>query len=115
MILFATAQAGDPELVFEAVPDYNVANVNVRLCAIRLLDIGEGLPCLYHTERQIQPTFNKSSDTVLFDDGGELSIGQTCPVNYENGDTNANSFVAQVIYELPVQEALPDATCKFNF
>ena len=42
------ATAGDAELVFEAVPDFEQTSVELEICALRIRDVGDGLACMLH-------------------------------------------------------------------
>lgn len=101
---FITATAGGDVLRFEAVPDFDVTDTSVRICRVRIINIGDGLPCLHHANTRSKEVYSKSSDTRPFNDFGEIDIGSTCPTEYPNSDAATNQFTAQLVYELPPQD-----------
>ena len=101
------ASAGAEDLWLEAVPDPDVTDVDLEVCAIRVHRVGSGLPCIYHSNPNSRETHANSDSTRQFDDAGSLEIGATCPVNYPNGDGDANQFTASMYWRRPQNQAPP--------
>ena len=97
------ASAGDEELRFEAVPDFDVEDTSVRICRLRVFKIGDALPCLFHSNLRSKEVLSKSAETRPFNDFGEIDMGRACPARYPEGDITANQFTAQLVFELPPQ------------
>ena len=94
------ASAGAEDLWLEAVPDPD-ADVDLEVCAIRVHRVGSGLPCIYHSNPNSRETHANSDSARQFYDAGSLEIGATCPVNYPNGDGEANQFTASMYWRRP--------------
>ena len=95
------ASAGAEDLWLEAVPDPDVPDVDLEVCAIRVHRVGSGLPCIYHSNPNSRETHANSDSARQFYDAGSLEIGATCPVNYPNGDREANQFTASMYWRRP--------------
>ena len=104
------AGGGTEGVLLEAVPDNDVPDLSMRLCRVRIFRVGEALPCVYFADTKARETYSKSDNTTkVHDDYGAINIGTVCPINYQNGDTEANTFTAQVVYELPPHSGIgPD-------
>ena len=107
------ASAGNEDLYLEAVPDLDVIDVNLELCAIRVHRVGSGLPCIFHSNPNSRETHAKSDSTRPFDDSGSLNIGSACPVNYANGGGSANQFTASMYWRRPQNQASTSTPTMF--
>ena len=58
-IFLATAGAAD--LVFAAVPDVEQTSVDLEICALRIRNVGDGLPCMQHKNAITITELSKSS------------------------------------------------------
>ena len=107
------ASAGAEDLWLEAVPDPDVPDVDLEVCAIRVHRVGSGLPCIYHSNPNSRETHANSDSARQFYDAGSLEIGATCPVNYPNGDGKANQFTASMYWRRPQKQDTPTSTELF--
>ena len=89
------------DLYLEAVPDIDVTDVDLEICAIRVHRVGSGLPCIFHSNANSRDVHAKSDTTRQFDDSGSLEIGPACPLNYPSGGGTANQFTASMYWRLP--------------
>ena len=55
------ATAGDADLVFAAVPDVEQTSIDLEICALRLRNVGDGLPCMQHKNAITITHLSKSS------------------------------------------------------
>lgn len=101
-VLFSPAGAGKEAVVFEAIPDFDADAPALKLCRIRIWDIGEGLPCVYFNNPKSKEEYSKSKEEAPYKDSGEIALSNLCPANYLNGDARQNKFLAQAIYEIPM-------------
>lgn len=90
----------------EAIPDINPLDFALRVCAIRIDRIGNGLPCVLHSDPNRKAVYSKTAEDKPFNDFGQINVGQVCPLNYPNSDMETNQFRAKVFYELPPQTTL---------
>ena len=51
-------------MFFEAVPDFLVTDYSARLCRIRITDVGEGLPCLFHANTRAKEAYTKTDENI---------------------------------------------------
>lgn len=92
--------------MFEGVPNYATGAPALRLCRIRIMDVGEGLPCVHFNNPKSKEQYSQSKDDdTLPKDYGKIPISNFCPLNYLNGDERQNKFLAQVVYEVPALQA----------
>ena len=94
------AGAGSENFAFEAIPDVNLPDLNLRLCRIRMFRIGEALPCIQFSDPKSKEIYSKSVENKTYDDYGRIDIPVVCPVNYPRAKAGANKVTAQVVYEL---------------
>ena len=73
------------------------------MCAIRIHEVGEALPCVYHGN---QPNatgpievYSKSDATRPFNDYASIEVARTCPLQYPQADHS--TFRASFYMELP--------------
>ena len=85
-------------MAFEAVPDHEVTDVDLELCAVRVHSIGRGLPCLGQRNLINHESYGKSDVSRSFDDFGVIDLGDVCPLNYPNGNDADNKFTASLYY-----------------
>ena len=102
--IFYLAGAGAEDLVFEALPDFEQPDFHLKLCRIRVFDIGDGLPCVELANTKSKESYTKSDEAKLNNDYGSIEIGNVCPVNYPNGDAMANKFKAQAVFTIQPNE-----------
>lgn len=86
------------------MPDLDVTDVDLEICAIRVHRVGSGLPCIFHSNPNSRVNYTKSVATRKFDDSGSLRPGAACPVNYPNGGASANQFTASMFWRLPQKQ-----------
>lgn len=103
--LCVLATAGQEDLYLEAVPDFDQTDISARICQLRILEVGHGLPCLHHRIRDNLTKFNRSHPDRPFFDFASLHLGQTCPTR-SNEAPEDNDFLVQIVYELPPQESV---------
>ena len=95
------------------MPDIDVTDVDLEICAIRVHRVGSGLPCIFHANPNSRDTYAKSADTRKFDDSGSLVIGSACPVNYPNGGGSANQFTASMYWRRPQNQQVASSSTLF--
>ena len=82
---------------FESGPEF-------RLCRIRVLSVGQGLPCLGLADASASELYYSSSNITaggggdLPDDAGSIDLGPACPLNYPNGGPDANQLKVQAVW-----------------
>lgn len=111
MVVDVPAGAGEDDLTFEALPDFDHHNASIRMCRVRAMNIGRGLPCLRHAYQRGSEVYSKTHAHKAFDNFGELHLGQTCPIDHPVGvmeEDTENRFTIQVVYELPPQAHYKD-------
>ena len=96
-------------VLFEAIPDLTETTLKLRLCRIRILDVGSGLPCIHLSNPKSKEIYSKTQETLAYSNVGSLDIGTLCPVNYLNGGARSNKFLAQVIYDIPREQVVTGA------
>lgn len=92
------AGAGDTDLAIEGVSDFDLMTVDVKLCAVRITNIGSGLPCMNSVNMLAKQTYGRSVAARKYDDWGMIDVGSACPVNYPDGGSSANQFRASVYF-----------------
>jgi len=78
------------------------------VCAVRIHDVGEGLPCVdgayYESEDRLE--YAKSTEQRPFNDVATVDVGRICPVNYPEKGVDSHKFQATMYYELPPQSTI---------
>ena len=46
--VYVLATAGDADLMFAAVPDFEQTSIDLQICALRIHNVGDGLTCMQH-------------------------------------------------------------------
>lgn len=62
----------------------------LRLCRIRVLSVGDALPCQKFMDSVLAEEYNS--------DSGSLALGPVCPVNYPNGEAKDNRMSVQAVF-----------------
>ena len=94
------------------MPDLDLPDVHVRLCHIKIEQVGPGLPCVFQAKSTALLTHEKSEDTKLFDDYGILTVGRICPMNYPDEGVGGYQFRINTAFELPFDTAPTEGKCK---
>ncbi|XP_059091103.1 uncharacterized protein LOC131886721 [Tigriopus californicus] len=105
--------AGAEGLVLEAIPDLDFDH-ELRICSLRILDIGRGLPCVYHSHYKPNAEYYKSDETLPFNNLAKLKLDRICPYSVPKMDKNDNQFVARIVYESPTALKTTPSTFKLN-
>ena len=111
--------AGEHSLVFEATPrvipddataDEAAKDISPRVCAVRVRDVGEALPCLYHLgSSSSRTTYKKTRSSKPFLDTAFLDMGRICPVMYPDeaeAERNLRTLKVSMYYVLPPQGSI---------
>ena len=112
-------KAGDTSIFFEAVPDFSITAYSVRVCAIRIHEVGEALPCVHHSNQPNDTgpieVYSKSDASRPFNDYASVEVGRTCPLQYPGAGAGSSTFRASLYMELPPnQSGLSSGTFELN-
>ena len=98
-------------MTLEGIPDFDITTFSVRLCRLKVVQVGKNLNCMEQRSEQVGPPvdafYNKTTTTRPFEDYGAITLGQSCPISSADDDTSVdNTFIANLAFELPPQAAI---------
>lgn len=92
----------------EAIPDLD-SNHPLRICTMKIMNIGRGLPCVYHSHFKPKAEYMKSDEALPFYNMAKLKLDRICPYAVPHTISGDNQFVARIVWESPtiVKETSP--------